>query len=334
MTTVDITIGVPVYKTTAEQIQPLLRSLDLQQLTSYEIIFLLDGLDGLSEDLLCIIENVKNARVIRQEHAGEAVARNRIIIEARGEWLVFCDADDYVLKGGIKSLYSYAIEHNSDVVFSNHIRVYGNKCKRIEYFKNNVANSMEDSIRAILSLGTDQGTVWGKIFKLSFIKDNDLYFNPSLKNGVDQEFMTRVIAANPAATAVNAYTYAYVYNVNSVVRKFDDKYAERVNQTINIISSNLNVNFKQSIPSYFLIYLYDRFLLILVNYICAGKNVSYREMKDRFLRVRDMPFFSILFEHSLKHVNVIHYCIFSCARRRFFFFLLIAVKFRNFMRFS
>ena len=51
--------------------------------------------DGSSEDTVAVVERVAApVRVIRQENAGPAAARNRGIAEAKGDFLAFLDADD------------------------------------------------------------------------------------------------------------------------------------------------------------------------------------------------------------------------------------------------
>lgn len=55
--------------------------------------------DGSTDGSAAIAEARDRVRCIRVDHAGVSAARNRAIVEARGEWLAFLDADDRWLPG-------------------------------------------------------------------------------------------------------------------------------------------------------------------------------------------------------------------------------------------
>lgn len=77
-------------------------------------------------------------RFFRQENAGAYVARNRLLGEAEGEWIYFCDADDKLAPGAFERLLSVAEAENLDAVFFNAETVYESKEleKRFARFKN------------------------------------------------------------------------------------------------------------------------------------------------------------------------------------------------------
>ena len=58
-------------------------------------------------------------RVVRQENAGVAAARNRGIAEARGELITFCDADDVLLPRHVEALLA-VYEREGGVATANH----------------------------------------------------------------------------------------------------------------------------------------------------------------------------------------------------------------------
>jgi glycosyltransferase involved in cell wall biosynthesis len=55
-------------------------------------------------------------KLVRQPNGGVSVARNRGLFEARGDYIVFVDADDVLLPGMLAALDAVALEHHPDVI--------------------------------------------------------------------------------------------------------------------------------------------------------------------------------------------------------------------------
>lgn len=92
-----VSIIIPVYQ--AEQnLARCLESAFSQTYGNIEVIAVDDGSTDGSSDILAQFEMREPARlrVIRQENAGAAAARNRGVSEARGRWLCFLDDDDWL----------------------------------------------------------------------------------------------------------------------------------------------------------------------------------------------------------------------------------------------
>jgi len=88
-----ISIIIPVYNQ-ADKLRQCLDSICAQKVPrkNYEVIIVNDG----SSDELSISDyksEIKNLKIINQENKGSNAARNRGFQEARGEYLLFCDAD-------------------------------------------------------------------------------------------------------------------------------------------------------------------------------------------------------------------------------------------------
>ena len=91
-------ILIPAYNA-SKYIRRCLNSLINQTFQDFEII-VID--DGSKDDTLPILKEFQNkdkrVNVFHQENHGVAYTRNRLLDYAKGEWIAFVDADDYVNK--------------------------------------------------------------------------------------------------------------------------------------------------------------------------------------------------------------------------------------------
>ena len=118
-----ISVIIPVYNKD-RQIIDCLNSVINQTYKNYEIIIINDGSTDQSErKILDFIENKQNVKYIFQKNQGVSSARNTGIKAARGEYIVFIDADDYIDNDYFEKLMEYK---NSDLVISGYVEVYTN----------------------------------------------------------------------------------------------------------------------------------------------------------------------------------------------------------------
>lgn len=118
-----ISIIIPVYN--VERYLPAcLESVVQQQLDDCEVIVVddgaTDGSAGICDDFAA---RHPQFRVIHQANLGVAAARNRGIEEARGEYVVFLDSDDFLVPGAIGPLLAKAQECDLDVLVFRYVDV-------------------------------------------------------------------------------------------------------------------------------------------------------------------------------------------------------------------
>lgn len=113
-----VSIIVPVYNV-EKYIKQCVDSLLTQTLHDIEIILVDDGsLDKSSiicDDYACLDKRIK---VIHKRNGGLGLACNSGMEIAAGEYIAFCDSDDYVDKEMYEMLYETAIKYDGDAVFS------------------------------------------------------------------------------------------------------------------------------------------------------------------------------------------------------------------------
>lgn len=92
-----ISVIIPLYNK-EKQIKDTIDSILKQDFTDFELIVVNDGS---TDNSLKIVEaiNDERVRIINQANAGVSAARNRGMAEAKGEYVLFLDADDILLPG-------------------------------------------------------------------------------------------------------------------------------------------------------------------------------------------------------------------------------------------
>lgn len=123
--TPKVSIVVPVYN--AERTLPAcLASLRAQSLPDIEVLLVNDGsTDGSGELLRAAAGEDPRFQVIDQENRGEAAARYAGIRRARGEYVGFADADDFVDPAMYRRLYDAASEAQADLAMCGFWEIKG-----------------------------------------------------------------------------------------------------------------------------------------------------------------------------------------------------------------
>ncbi len=118
MTQIKVSIVVPIYNV-EPYLDRTMESLLKQTLKEIEIIMI----DDESPDncpAICdqYANKYSNIKVIHKKNAGLGMACNSGIEVATGEYIAFCDSDDYVDSNMYETMYNMAIQYNADAVFS------------------------------------------------------------------------------------------------------------------------------------------------------------------------------------------------------------------------
>lgn len=118
MTNIKVSVVVPVYNVEL-YLNRTMESLLKQTLKEIEIIMV----DDESPDncpAICdqYAKQYPNIKVIHKKNAGLGMACNSGIEVATGEYIAFCDSDDYVDSNMYETMYNTAVQYNADAVFS------------------------------------------------------------------------------------------------------------------------------------------------------------------------------------------------------------------------
>lgn len=225
-----ISIIVPMYKA-KEYIKGCVSSLLNQNLDEYEIILVDDcSPDDTYEYAKKLYGNNDKIRIIKQEkNGGPGLARNKGIEIADGEYIAFCDIDDYLSPNVLLDEYKYAKENDIDLFFilgikmlvtretkeklslynENRILKYNDKENNEKYVDE--PNDLKTRLDKYLGFGY-RWSAWSKLYKKEMLDKYNIRFS-SLKMAEDQIFVLESIIC--AKKIGHKLMYANIYRIGN-----------------------------------------------------------------------------------------------------------------------
>lgn len=225
MNKIKISVIIPIYNG-EKHIDNCVKSLQNQTLKELEFIFINDGSTDNSLTLLKSYENDPRIKILSQENKGVSAARNLGIKHATGEYIGFLDVDDEHKPDMYLTLYSVAETENVDIVISNILLERDNKwvSKKSTFLRTEKYYTEEINQKIIpYILGIEDLVlmiVSNKIYKNGLIKNNDVFFNESLKLDEDTLFNLKALFYSNSIKFIDFDGYYYKNNEDSVTRDF------------------------------------------------------------------------------------------------------------------
>ncbi|MDR2222762.1 MAG: glycosyltransferase [Flavobacteriaceae bacterium] len=231
-----VSVIVPVYNG-AKYIRRAIDSLLKQSLYDIEII-VVD--DGSTDDTLNIVKSIvdEKIRILSKVNEGVSIARNVGIEIARGEYIGFVDADDFVNIDMYETLYSKA--NDADVVSSVlWIEREGKYIQKENVLKHKEYWTKQDFIKEVLEIylaveHLDLLSVVNKIYRREFLLEYNILFSPALSIEEDGIFNLQVYLTMHAMMHTMYSGYYYLENKESktrdvVAHKVFEKLIQRFN---------------------------------------------------------------------------------------------------------
>lgn len=191
-----VCVIVPVYNS-EEYLHTCIKSIMDQSYNNIEIL-LIDGCSTDNSGKICDEYAVSDKRVmvIHKKDNGPAEARNTGIKNSKGEFIFFLDSDDYIEIDAIKLLIDSYKEHKADLIIGdfkkikngivenrNDISLSGNKLLTKRDLTDYSRSYLKKPNRYLLFAFS-----WGRLFKSSIIKNNNIFFNVDLHTFEDVAF--------------------------------------------------------------------------------------------------------------------------------------------------
>ena len=190
---IDITFCLPVYnvKDFLKDCIDSIMNQKTKQIT-YEILCIDDcSTDGSYEYLLNFSKENSILRVLRNNKNSKiSYTRNRLLDEAKGEYIWFIDPDDMIYADSVQYVFEEAQKRNADFLYCNYRRIEENfTIKQNFIFDGKPARLVLD--KEDLPIDEEKrkmNAVWAGVFRRSFLLDNELRFNERMTMQEDAVF--------------------------------------------------------------------------------------------------------------------------------------------------
>ena len=217
-----ISVIIPAYNA-EKYIEESLNSILKQTYTNLEIVVVNDGSQDETKRILDrYVQAHENIKVIHTENRGVSAARNTGLDSAGGDYIMFLDADDFLVKNAIEILLQDATNYNADIVASLMCAGISEQPVSIEETQMEIWNettalqkSLEDNAFTYSSCA--------KLYKKEVLEG--VRFIEGRKIHEDSYFVFCTFLKQPTVVARDVYIYNYRVNENSASHAaFSEKY--------------------------------------------------------------------------------------------------------------
>lgn len=290
----EISVVVPIYNL-SDVLDRLVAMFRNQTFTDFELLLINDGSTDETESVLAILEDKNDfVNAISTKNQGQAAARNLGVKNARGKYVTFVDADDYVSSDYLSILFD-AINYvpDADIATVQHADIFeasdipetkatGKKASALKVFTG--LEAVERSFRRngqFLDV-----SIWGKIYKTNFIFERPLieghYFE-------DLAFVPKLLADAQKVVVSKAVAYYYLnQRSGSTVTSYSEKKSDDLLWALEYLEHDflsLIKNNKRLIKSY---------QIIKFNNLWMLYNWNSQQNEEVFEQLVQVPMFDLI----------------------------------------
>ena len=236
-----------------------LASIINQTFNNIEIIVIDDGSTDETGKLIDkVLSGDERSRVIHQDNQGVSRARNEGIALASGEYLFFCDADDWLEVDAISSLYSVAKKENLDILYFDHFRDSKSESRRIKLFPESFVSRNDTTVNDALCAAAlyvpsanfktkyfskvlyGGGAAWKYILRRQVVLANKVRFDSRLDGMMeDAIFSYDVIKCCVNVGYISQPMYHYLVHDNSTIHRYVPDCSRKFDRVIESIEKRV-----------------------------------------------------------------------------------------------
>ena len=184
MIKLKFSIILPIYNV-EKYLPKCVESILSQTFTDYEIILVDDGSTD-NSPAICdkFAKEHSNIKVIHKVNGGQSEARNLGADTANGEYIIFIDSDDFIIKNDFLEKINKKTQNNADLIFYKYQK-YFDDTRTFENCRFDYKDAMEKStysqkIKSLVENDSFYGMAWIKAIKKETITKSNIQFDVNL----------------------------------------------------------------------------------------------------------------------------------------------------------
>lgn len=330
-----VSIIIPVYNV-EHYLERCVQSICGQTLQDIEII-LIDDESPDNCPAMCDEYSRKDSRikVIHKKNAGLGMACNSGIEAATGDYIAFCDSDDWVDLDCYETLYNTAIKYNADAVYSGIKRIDENgtvtpmsQADKLRVFKGSELTDFAfDMIATSPECPNERNRQMSAkivLYSGEVIRHNNIRFH-SERNYISEDLLFNLdfIGGSSTIVEIPKTFYYYFYNSLSLTNSLRSDRFDKCKILREYLLSRYgykerNVDFRQRVDKMFIGYVRNAMEII------CNANISLKIKKERLSNISNDSIWKLLFkEYPIEELPLLKRFVFLFTYRQWTFFLIM-----------
>ena len=291
-----VSVIVPVYKV-EQYLRRCIDSILAQTFADFELILVDDGSPD-SSGVICDEYAAKDSRicVIHKENGGVSSARNAGLDVAVGEFVAFCDSDDWVECQWLSVMHDSIVKTNADVVVSR-FAINSELDEETEGKKNHVGTTTYQELGAkfdfLVKIASHQfgWEVWTRLFRNRIIQEHHIRFCETCQNyAEDLAFVLEYTLCSNSQSSIAYSGYHYFLRESSMMRSSQNMIKlDQLNQVSLFVWKRFQQVFEQ--PKYVGRYAVLHFLLLWVELQKMVGTERYPYLRGEISKIQNQLWF-------------------------------------------
>lgn len=280
---------IPAYNV-EKYIKKCLDSVLNQTYNNYEIIIINDGSTDNTSKILESYKSNKKIKIINQENKGLSNARNTGVSNAKGDYILFIDSDDFIEKELLEIL-NKTINDEDLVRFQ--IRILDETNKIIKEYKEETFNNLNgiEAFNKLSKYNLVELAVCYAYKKDTFLKNNYKFEEKTYHE--DFGLIPYIIISSKKVTSINYIGYNYLQRKNSIMNNTD--YEKEIKKSNDVLKHYKNlIKWSQNIEGDLTIYK----SFIANSVILKSLNLKEKDYKNYIKKLKEYKVYDNLLTNN------------------------------------